>query len=116
MSIAYAEVISEMRIHLRIITSDLCKCLLFHLFSFLSLQIVDVFHSLTDLRVSYKKQELLTLRQHLMLLPGFWWGPCCSIFLVFCFLCFVCLLSVSCVPNAVSVSGLSILDCPFGFL
>ena len=108
MFIAYVEAISEMRFHLRVITSDLCKCLLFHLISFLSLRIVDVFHSLTDLRVSYKKQELLTLRQHLMLLPGFWWGPCCSIFLVFCFcallaffLCLVCpMLSVS-------------LDCPF---
>jgi hypothetical protein len=32
---------------------------------------MSVFHSLTDLRVSYKKQELLTLRQHLMLLPVF---------------------------------------------
>ena len=52
------------------------------------------------------------------------------IFLVFCvvffgevrvahllsFLCCVCLRSVSCVPNVASVSGLSILDCPFGFL
>ena len=27
-----------------------------------------------------------------------------------------CFRSVSCVPNIVSVSGLSILDCPFGFL
>jgi hypothetical protein len=72
MSIAYAEAISEMRIHLRIITSDLCKCLLFHLFSFYHSRLsMNVFHSLTDLRVSYKKQELLTLRQHLMLLPVF---------------------------------------------
>ena len=31
-------------------------------------------------------------------------------------LCFVCLRPVSCVPSAASVSGLSILDCPFGFL
>jgi hypothetical protein len=69
---------------------------------------MSVFHSLTDLRVSYKKQELFTLRQHMMLLPGFWWVPCCSIFLVFCFfalfaffLCLVCpMLPVS-------------LDCPF---
>jgi len=44
------------------------------------------------------------------------------IFLVFCVvLCFFCLLclSSSCgfnVPNVVSVSGLSILECPFGFL
>ena len=32
------------------------------------------------------------------------------------FLCFVCRRPVSCVPNVASVSGLSILDCPFGFL
>ena len=40
------------------------------------------------------------------------------IILVFCvgFFCFVCLRPVSCVPNVASVSGLSILDCPFGFL
>jgi hypothetical protein len=30
------------------------------------------------------------------------------------FLCFIC--PVSCVPNDASVFGLSILDCPFGFL
>ena len=30
--------------------------------------------------------------------------------------CFVCLRPVSCVPNVAKVSGLSILDCPFGFL
>ena len=30
--------------------------------------------------------------------------------------CFVCLRHVSCVPNVASVSGLFILDCPFGFL
>jgi hypothetical protein len=30
--------------------------------------------------------------------------------------CFVCLRLGSCVPNAGSFSGLSILDCPFGFL
>jgi hypothetical protein len=52
--IAYVEAISEIRFHLRVITSDLCKCLLFHLFSFLSLRIVDErVHSLTDLRVFY---------------------------------------------------------------
>jgi hypothetical protein len=47
-------------------------------------------------RVSYKKHELLTLREHLSWLPVFLWGPCCSSFLfsVSCF-CFVCLCSVS---------------------
>jgi hypothetical protein len=32
------------------------------------------------------------------------------------FLCFVYLRSVSCVPNVASFSGLSVLDCHFGFL
>ena len=34
---------------------------------------------------------------------------------VFCFVWCVCLRTVSCVHNVVSVSGLSILDCPFVF-
>jgi len=33
-----------------------------------------------------------------------------------CVFCFVCLRLVLCVPNVPSISGLSILDCPFGFL
>ena len=33
-----------------------------------------------------------------------------------CVLCFICLLPVACVPQVASVSGLSILNCPFGFL
>ena len=43
-------------------------------------------------------------------------GSALLIFLVFCVFCFVCLRPVSCVPNVASVSGLSILDFPFGFL
>ena len=43
-----------------------------------------------------------------------------SVFLIFFLccvvLCFVCLCRVSCVPYVASVSGLSILDCPLGFL
>jgi len=31
------------------------------------------------------------------------------------FLCFVCLRPVFCVPNVASVSGVSILDCHYGF-
>ena len=49
----------------------------------------------------------------LRLVSCVWW---CSthtgIVLVFCF---ACLCSVSYVPNIVSLFGLSILDCPFGF-
>ena len=40
-------------------------------------------------------------------------------FVVLCFdflLCFICLRSVSCVSSVVSVTGLSMLDYPFGFL
>ena len=36
---------------------------------------------------------------------------CCVVFL-----CIVCLRPVFCVPSVVSVCGMSILDCPFGFL
>ena len=36
-------------------------------------------------RVFYKKQELLTLREHLSSPPGLWWCPCCSFFLFFVF-------------------------------
>jgi hypothetical protein len=35
--------------------------------------------------------------------------------LLCCDFCFVCHRSVSCVPSIASFSGLSILDCPFGF-
>ena len=34
---------------------------------------------------------------------------------LYCF-CFVCLDYMSCVPNVANVSGLSILNCPVGFL
>ena len=54
-------------------------------------------------RVSYKKQELLTLRDHLGSLPLFCWGRCCSFFI-----CSICLCHVSCVPNVTSFSGLSL--------
>ena len=45
-------------------------------------------------------------------------GSVLLIFLVFCvvFLCSVWLCLVSCVRNVANVSGLSTLDCPFGFL
>jgi len=64
-------------------------------------------------RVSYKSQDLLALRGRLGS-PLFWWGPCFSTFYFFkcCVLCFVCLRLESCVLNAASFSGLSILDWP----
>jgi len=38
------------------------------------------------------------------------------IILALCVFCFVCLRRVYCVPNVAGVSGLFILDYPFGFL
>jgi len=63
--------------------------------------------------VSYKKQELFTLREHLCSFPVF--GAAYPVRFVV-FLCFVCLRPSSCVPNVVSDSVLSILDWPFAFL
>jgi hypothetical protein len=72
------------------------------------------FYILVTRRVSYEKQEQLTCpsRGH-----GFnaVFGGINAAYL-FSFLCFVCLRAVSCVPSVASRSGLSILDCPFGFL
>jgi len=67
--------------------------------------------------VSYKKQELLTLREH-QGSPLVFVGVCIAHLLVFCvvFLSFVCLRSVSCVANVASASIWYILDCLFGFL
>jgi hypothetical protein len=39
-----------------------------------------------------------------------------SVLCVCCFVFVLCLCLVSCVPDVASVSGLSILDFPFGFL
>ena len=47
--------------------------------------------------MSYKYQELLTIREHLRSPPVFGLSPCLLIFLVFCIVFFVCLCSVSCV-------------------
>ena len=67
--------------------------------------------------MSDKKQELLTLREHMDSLPVF---DGIRVAHLFSFLCcvyfFVCLRPVSCVPNVVSFSGLSILGCPFRLL
>ena len=55
-------------------------------------------------QVSYKRQELLTLREHLHSPPEF------ALLLVFCavFFRFIYLYPVSCVPNVASISGFSI--------
>ena len=37
-------------------------------------------------RVSYKKQEMLTIREYLSSLSVYWWGPCCSLYF-YSFLC-----------------------------
>ena len=62
-------------------------------------------------RVSYKKNSLLTLREHLSS-PAVFIRSMLLIVLFFCvILSFVCLRYVSCVPNVTSVGGLSISDC-----
>ena len=87
-------------------------------------------------RISYKKQELLTISDHLVSIPVFGKGLCCSTFLfsLLCF-CFVCPCSVLCtqcysclwidlypmllmsldglVPNVTHVSGLTCTQCFF---
>ena len=65
-------------------------------------------------RVSCKRKELLTLREHLGS-PPVLVGSVLRILFAFCVVLhlFFCLHHVSCVPN---VSGLSILNCSFGFL
>jgi hypothetical protein len=86
------------------------------LFSFLHSYFPFLYHRLhirITRRVCHKKQELLTIHEH----PGSLqvYGKVHVAHLRFlCYvvlICFVCLRPVSCVPN-----GLSILDCPFGFL
>ena len=66
----------------------------------------------TPQRVSYKKQELITLRGHMGSPPVFGGVRVAHLFLVFCLVpCVVCP-----IYNAANVSGLFIVDCPFGFL
>jgi hypothetical protein len=68
--------------------------------------------------MSCKKQELLAIRVHLGSFPVF--GSVCvaHLFSIMCcvFLCFVCLRPVSGLLNVSCLFGLSILDCPFGFI
>ena len=67
--------------------------------------------------MSYKKQELFIIHEYLGSLPvidrvnvaHLFSFLCCCVIL----LCFVCL--VFSVPKVAKVSGLFILDCPFGF-
>jgi hypothetical protein len=61
------------------------------------------------------KLRHLVMTEHLGSPTDFWWDPCCLSFYFFVFFFFY-LRSVSCVSNVASVSGLSILDRPFGFL
>ena len=67
--------------------------------------------------MSYKKQELLTLREHPGLPVVFCRVRVAHLFsFLCCVICFICLPLVSCVPNVSCLSGLSILDRPIGFL
>ena len=67
-------------------------------------------------RVLYKRHELFTLREHMGSSPVFRGVRVVHLFFLCCVFVFVCLRAVSCVPYVASVSRLSILDYPFGFL
>ena len=67
------------------------------------------------LRVTYKRQELFALRGRLDSPPVFG-GVHIAHLLYVVFFYLVCLRPVSCVSGVASVSGVSILDCPFCFL
>ena len=70
-----------------------------------------------------KNQEVLTLREYMDFMPFYgirvtnrFSFPCCVV-LLFCCFYFILLVFILCrVPNVAFVSGLSILDCSFGFL
>ena len=55
--------------------------LTFYVDVFFPLSLIRLLQDLTvymsNTRVSYQKQELLTLREHLSSSPVFSWGPCC---------------------------------------
>ena len=61
--------------------------------------------------VSNKRQELLTIRDHLGSHP-----VVDGVLVMFCVICLVCLRTLFCVHNVTSVSVLSICDYPLGFL
>ena len=68
--------------------------------------------------LSYRKQELLILPEHLCSPPGFWWGRVAHpfSFSVLCCILIWFVFVLCCVPNVASFSELSIPPCPFGFL
>ena len=61
--------------------------------------------------MSNKRQELLTIRDHLGSHP-----VVDGVLVMFCVICLVCLRALFCVHNVTSVSVLSICDYPLGFL
>ena len=73
--------------------------------------------TMDNTQVSYRKKELFALREHMGSAPVFGRVRVTHRFNFLCFaFCLVCFRPVSCVSNITSVSWLSILDCPFGFL
>ena len=65
-------------------------------------------------RMSYKRHELLAIRRRLGLPPVFGGVRFAHLFSFLCCVILVWLRPMPCVPNVASVTGLSILDCPFG--
>jgi hypothetical protein len=62
-------------------------------------------------RISYKKNSLLTLREHLSSPAVFCGFHVAHLFMFQCYFVLFCLRYVSCVPNVASVGGLFISDC-----
>ena len=65
-----------------------------------------------------KHDSLFTLLEYLGSPPFFLYRSVLVIFLIFCvvFFCYVCLRPVASMYPMLSVSGISILECTFGFL
>jgi len=86
---------------------------IYQMYKFMPLNINLWFRTLLHIwvtrRVSYKKKELITSREHLVWPPVFFSGVRVSLFsFLFAFLCFVSLCPLSSVSNGASFSGLSI--------
>ena len=76
------------------------------------------FKNMNKIKYVYVKVKIINLREH-MGSPPFFCGVCIAHFVAFYFVFFALFVVVLCayvVSNIASVPGLSIFDCPFGFL
>ena len=88
---------------------------LFKLFVFAHSGVHHVLNIRVAWWVSYKRQKLLTLREHLGSPSVFGGVRVAHLFSFLCHVLFV-LRPVHCMPGVVSVPELTIVDSPFGFL